>query len=58
MIDLLFQLDTNRDGSLQKTELPPRIGRRFQLLDRNRDGKLNRQEMEVLRRFLPRRRKK
>lgn len=53
IVDSLLQLDTNRDGGLQASEAPPRMQQRFPLLDRNHDEKLDREELEVLRRFLP-----
>ena len=53
MIDLMMQLDTNRDGGLQASEAPPRMAGRFKLIDRNRDGKLDRSELEFIRAFLP-----
>lgn len=53
LIQLLMQLDTNRDGGLQRSEAPPRMADRFQLLDRNGDQKLDPSELEIIRRFLP-----
>lgn len=53
IVDSLMQLDTDRDGGLQATEAPPRMQQRFSLLDRNQDKKLDREELELLRRFLP-----
>ena len=49
VIDLLMQLDTNRDGGLQKAEAPPRIARSFSILDANGDQRLDRQELGFLR---------
>jgi hypothetical protein len=57
IVDLLMQLDTDRDGGLQPAEAPPRMQQRFSLLDRNQDNKLDRNELGLLRRFLPNRRK-
>ena len=55
-IELLMQLDTNRDGGLQPAEAPARMQQRFDVLDRNGDGKLTPKELEILRRLLPKRR--
>ena len=52
IIELILQLDANRDGGLDKSEAPPRLAQRFRLLDRNRDGKLDRDELQVIRRQL------
>ncbi len=52
-IELLMQLDTNRDGGLQPAEAPARMQQRFDVLDRNGDGKLTPKELEILRRLLP-----
>ncbi len=54
-VELLMQLDTNRDGGLQPTEAPARMQQRFDWFDRNGDGKLVPKELEVLRVFMPKR---
>ena len=54
LVDLLMQLDTNRDGGLQKKEAPPGMAKRFNLLDRNRDGKLDPNELQIVNRFFNR----
>jgi Ca2+-binding EF-hand superfamily protein len=38
------KLDANRDGFLQRDELPERARERFEQIDANRDGKLSREE--------------
>ncbi|MEL7500089.1 MAG: hypothetical protein AAFN77_20985 [Planctomycetota bacterium] len=53
LMELLMQLDTNRDGGLQPDEAPPQMQQRFNLLDRNQDGMLAPEELEVIRRFFP-----
>lgn len=53
IVDLLMQLDTNRDGGLQKSEAPARMASRFRLLDRNRNDRLEPQELEFLRSLMP-----
>ena len=53
LVELLMQLDTNRDGGLQPTEAPARMQQRFHFLDRDRDGKLTPEELEVLRLLKP-----
>ena len=50
-VDLLMQLDTNRDGGLQRDEAPPGMLRRFDMLDRNGDGKVVPKELQILERF-------
>ena len=50
-VDLLMQLDTNRDGGLQRDEAPPGMLRRFDMLDRNGDGKVVPEELQILERF-------
>ena len=50
-VDLLMQLDTNRDGGLQRDEAPPRMLRRFDMLDRNGDGKVVPEELQILERL-------
>ena len=50
-VDLLMQLDTNRDGGLQRDEAPPGMLRRFDMLDRNGDGKVVPKELKILQRF-------
>ena len=52
MVDLLMQLDTNRDGGLQKSEAPARMSQRFHLLDQNGDGSLDRRELEFIGRLM------
>lgn len=52
-VDLLMQLDTNRDGGLQAEEAPPQMQKRFKVLDRNRDGRLVPDELDVIRRLFP-----
>jgi Ca2+-binding EF-hand superfamily protein len=42
---LLRQYDRNRDGYLQRGEVPGWLRDRFDLLDTNRDGKLDRDEL-------------
>ena len=54
VVDVLMQLDTNRDGGLQKIEAPPRLAQRFSVLDANDDQKLDRQELEFIRDILKR----
>ena len=46
-----MQLDTNRDGGLQRDEAPPGMLRRFDMLDRNGDGKVVPEELQILQRF-------
>jgi len=50
-VDLLMQLDINRDGGLQRDEAPPGIQRRFDMLDRNDDGKVVPEELQILQRL-------
>jgi len=50
-VDLLMQLDTNRDGGLQRDEAPPGMLRRFDMLDRNGDSKVVPKELQILERF-------
>ncbi len=50
-VDLLMQLDTNRDGGLQRDEAPPGVLRGFDMLDRNGDGKVVPEELQILQRF-------
>src|SRR5262245_29985772 len=38
--------DLNKDGMLDKDELPPRLQDRFAQLDTNKDGKLSKEELE------------
>ena len=52
--NLLMQLDSNKDGKLQKSEAPPRLAKSFQLLDRNKDGGLDESELKILSRFIGR----
>ncbi len=54
VVDVLMQLDTNRDGGLQKTEAPPRLAQRFTILDANGDQRLDRQELGFIRNILER----
>ena len=54
IVAMLMQLDTNRDGGLQKSEVPPRLASRFRWLDRNQDGKLVSDELQVLKQILNR----
>jgi Ca2+-binding EF-hand superfamily protein len=42
---LLEQYDKNKDGFLEKSELPERLQQRFEQMDLNNDGKLNREEL-------------
>ncbi len=56
LVELLMQLDTDRDGGLQPTEAPARMQQRFTWLDRDGDGKLIPEELKVLRAFMPKRR--
>ena len=53
IVDLLMHRDENKDGALQKSEVPSRLAQRFRLLDRNRDQKLDRDELDTIRKFLP-----
>ncbi len=39
------QLDANRNGTLEREELPERMRARFDLLDANKDGKLSVEEL-------------
>ena len=50
----LMQLDSNKDGKLQKSESPPRLAESFELLDRNKDGGLDRNELQVVSLFIRR----
>jgi Ca2+-binding EF-hand superfamily protein len=43
---LLEEYDKNKDGFLQRDELPPRLRHYFEQIDTNRDGKLSREELE------------
>ncbi len=43
---LLDQFDANKDGVLERSELPERIRNRFEQMDLNKDGKLNREELQ------------
>ena len=54
VVDVLMQLDTNRDGGLQKIEAPPRLAQRFSILDANGDQRLDRQELGFIRNILER----
>src|SRR5580658_3498894 len=42
---LLKRLDTNKNGFVEKEELPERLQPLFEQLDRNQDGKLDREEL-------------
>lgn len=53
LVDLIMQLDTNRDGGLQVDEAPPRLAQSFRFLDRDRDGKLDRDELAIIRSLMP-----
>ena len=53
IVDLLLQFDANQDDFLQRSETPARLLGRFHLLDRNSDNALSREELGVLRQFLP-----
>ena len=55
---MLLQLDENRDGKLQESESPPRLGGRvFKILDQNSDGALDAKELgrlsKIIERFGP-----
>ncbi len=54
--DFIKQFDKNKDGLLQKDELPPFFAKPFERFDRNGDGALNREEvaqmLETMRQFL------
>ena len=56
VVELLMQLDTNRDGGLQPTEAPARMQLRFKSLDRDRNGRLTPNELDAMRSLLPRKR--
>jgi Ca2+-binding EF-hand superfamily protein len=43
---LLAEYDKNKDGFLQKDELPPRLRHYFDQMDTNKDGKLSREELQ------------
>jgi Ca2+-binding EF-hand superfamily protein len=46
MSQFLQEHDMNKDGSLDKSELPGRLRDRFDNLDLNKDGKLTQEELE------------
>lgn len=49
LIEMLMQLDNNRDGKLQPSEAPPRLDKRlFGFLDSNKDGALAAEELMPL----------
>ncbi len=54
--EFIKRFDKNKDGSLQKDELPPRLAELFDRADANGDGKLDKEEvtrmLEVLRQRL------
>lgn len=45
-VDEVFQMDTNNDGKLAKTELEGPLARRFDTIDTNSDGFITREEFE------------
>lgn len=42
---ILEQFDKNKDGFLDRTEVPDRLKDRFEALDLNKDGKLSKEEL-------------
>jgi Ca2+-binding EF-hand superfamily protein len=48
MARLMSQFDTNKDGKLEKSELPPRLQEQFDELDRNHDGSLDESETRAI----------
>ena len=48
---LLERLDKNKDGSLDRSEVPEPMARRFEQMDRDGDGKLAASELEQARRL-------
>jgi Ca2+-binding EF-hand superfamily protein len=48
MARLMTQFDTNKDGKLEKSELPPRLQEQFDELDRNHDGSLDENETRAI----------
>jgi Ca2+-binding EF-hand superfamily protein len=51
------EYDRNKDGFIQREELPPRLRHAFDQIDTNKDGKLSREELEAGAAFLqPKRR--
>src|SRR5262245_48382360 len=53
---LLEQFDTNKDGRLDRSEVPERMSQRFDQMDADRDGKLSKEELEKFARGEPKRR--
>ncbi|MEO1617512.1 MAG: hypothetical protein AAFV88_16790 [Planctomycetota bacterium] len=52
MVEMLMQLDDNHDGSLQRSETPPRLKARvFEFVDADKSGALEESEIERLLRF-------
>ena len=55
--EFLKQFDKNKDGLLQKDELPPFLQKAFDKVDRNTDGALNREEvtqlLQIAQQFVP-----
>ena len=47
LVDAVADLDQNRNGRLEKTEVPARLRRLFGLLDANGDGDLTRDEVQA-----------
>src|SRR5262245_3887139 len=43
---VLEQYDANKDGTLDRSELPPALRERFAQLDTDKDGKLSRDELQ------------
>ena len=52
LVDLLMQLDTNRDGGLQPTEMPARLAGRFKFFDRDRSGAVEPNELELVKKVM------
>ena len=52
LVEMLLQLDDNHDGSLQRSETPPRLKDRvFDFVDADKSGALDRSELERVIRF-------
>jgi len=56
--DFFNRLDRNRDGALDREELPPPIRAQFDRLDRNHDGTISKEEAQAFQRGTARRRNK
>lgn len=44
---LMARLDKNKDGKIEKSELPPRLQESFAEMDKNKDGFLDEQELKA-----------